>query len=264
MAAQTLPAGTALPIMVSTTLNAGKDKPGQRIEGKLMQDVRLAEDSVLKKGSRITGQVVSIAKPSRITLQFTQLQEEHHNLPLNVSLRALAASASVFQAGLPVGASTSAESDEWVTQQIGGEYVFRGRGYVSSDRGKIGRWDGSGVWGKLAPGDDCLDTDDTGQEQALWIFSTTACGAYGFDDLKIAADGSQPPQGQITLETGKDGVRGGSGWLLVVNAAKSSATGHEGVPPGFMPRDQFRHPRTTMLFRTTSNLISRLQSSSLR
>jgi len=225
MAAQTLSPGTALPVMVSTTLNTRSDKPGQKIEGKLMQEVRLADDSVIKKGSRVTGQVISVQKPSRITVQFTQLQDEHRNIPLDVRVRALAASASVFQAGLPVDASSSEESDEWVTKQIGGEYVFRGRGYVSSDQGKIGRWDGSGVWGKLAPGDNCLFAEDSDLEQALWIFSTTSCGPYGFEDLKIAADGSESPQGQITLESGKDAlVRGGSGWLLVVNGAKHSGT----------------------------------------
>jgi hypothetical protein len=221
LAAQTLPAGTALPVMLSSTLNAKNDKPGQKIEGRLMQEVRLPDDTVIKKGSRISGQVVSVQKPSRITVRFESLQDEHRAIPLNVSLRALAASDSVFQAGLPAGnASTSEASDEWVTQQVGGQYVFRGRGYVASDQGKIGRWDGSGVWGKLQIGDNCIDTDTNGEEQSVWIFSTTACGAYGFEKIEIAHDGSTDPAGQITLQSGKEMlVRGGSGWLLLVNPA---------------------------------------------
>lgn len=220
-----LPPGTALPVMLGTTINARTDKAGKKIEGKLMQEVRLPSGVVIKKGSRVIGQVVSLQKPSRITLQFTALEEDHQTIPLNASLRALAGSENVFQAGVPADASTAEQSDEWVTQQVGGDFVFRGRGYVSSTQGKVGIWTGNGVVGRLSSGEDCPDSEGNGQEQALWVFSTTACGAYGYDKkLTIAHDGQTAPLGQITLEfTGKESeVRGGSGWLLVVNAATSS------------------------------------------
>ena len=226
LCAQTLPPGTVLPVMLSSTLNAKNSKPGQKVEGKLMQEVRLANDTVIKKGSRVSGHVISAQKPSRITVRFDSLQDEHQAIPLNVSLRALAASESVFQAGLPVDASTSEESDEWVTRQVGGDYVFRGRGYVSSDQGKIGRWDGSGVWGKLQIGDKCIDTETNGEEQSLWVFSASACGAYGFEEMEIVHDGSADPIGQITLQSGKEMlVRGGSGWLLLVNPTAKIGAG---------------------------------------
>jgi len=221
-----LPAGTALPIMLSSTINARTDRAGQKIEGKLMQEVRLPSGIVIKKGSRVIGQVVSIQKPSRLTLQLTQLEEDHQIIPLNASLRALAASESVFQAGIPADASTAEQSDEWVTQQVGGDFVFRGRGYVSSNQGKVGFWTGNGVVGRLSPGENCPDSESNGQEQALWVFSTTACGAYGYDKkLTIAHDGQTAPIGQITLvSTGKElQVRGGSGWLLVVNPGGNGA-----------------------------------------
>ena len=225
-AAQSLPAGTALPIMLGTSLNAKNDKPGQKIEGKLMQEVALPSRSVIKKGSRVTGQIVSV-QPSRITVQFNELEDEHQVVPLNVALRAMATAESVFQAGTPIdAASTYESSDEYVTKQVGGDVVFRGRGYVASDQGKIGRWTGTGVWGKVAPGGDCPATDDNGQEQALWVFSTTACGTYGFEkQVTIAHAGRTPPVGQITLQSSKDIlVRGGSGWLLIVNTATGTAS----------------------------------------
>ena len=223
-APQVLPAGTALPVEVGATLSAKNARAGQKIEGRLMQEVRLPSGFVIKKGSRISGKIISVQRPSGITLRFDQLQDEHQAIPLNVSLRAIADSASVFQAALPVDASTSEASDEWVTQQIGGDYVFRGRGYVSSDQGQVGRWTGTGVWGKLGPGGDCIDSDDNGDEQALWIFSGTACGAYGFQDLTIAKSGRTPPVGEITLRSSKQAlVRGGGGWLLVVNSAAIGA-----------------------------------------
>ena len=51
-------------------------------------------------------------------------------------------------------------------------------------------------------------------------FLTSACGVYGFSDMKLAHNGSSAPVGQIELHSNKDVlVRGGSGWLLLVNAS---------------------------------------------
>ena len=219
-----LPPGTVLPIMMGSSINAKNDKPGQKIEGKLMQEVQLPNGAVIKKGSKVTGQVISVQRPLRITLRFDQLQDDGRTIPINVSLRALASSLDVFQAALPVDGIDTEQSNQWVTQQVGGEYVFRGRGYVSGEDGKVAAWTGTGVVGKLGLGNDCPDGEVNGQLQALWIFSTTACKTYGFDGkLAIAQDGRAAPVGQITLQaTGKDLlVRGGSGWLLLVNPPAS-------------------------------------------
>lgn len=220
LSAQTLPAGTALPVAVSTSLNAKSSKPGQKIEGKLMQEVMLGTEARLKSGSHVLGHVVAVTRPgssgARMTVQFDSLQDEHQNIPLHVGLRALATSQEVFQAGLPIDAqSTTESSDEWVTKQVGGEVVFRGRGYVSSDKGKIGIWSGSGVWGKLGESGDCSASDIP--QQSLWIFSTTACGTYGFEHAKVGQSGLTAPFGQIVLTSEKDiDIRSGSGWLLEV------------------------------------------------
>jgi len=228
LAAQNLPAGTALPVSLSSAVKSS-DKPGSTIEGKLMQEIALPSGVKIKSGSRVTGHVMEAAKsngtPSRITLRFEQLDDERQTLPLQVAVRAMAASENVFQAGTPIDASSTYESsDEWVTKQVGGEVVFRGRGYLASDQGKVGTWSGSGVWGKMMPGGDCPASDGNNQEQALWIFSTTACGIYGFPELKLAHAGRNPPIGQVTLESNKNiDIGGGSGWLLLVVAAPASA-----------------------------------------
>jgi hypothetical protein len=229
LAAQNLPSGTALPVMVSTGLNAKNSKVGEKISGKLMQEVTLPSGPAIKSGAHVAGHVVEVSSPrgsgSRIVVTFDQLQFEGRTVPLNVSLRALAASENVFQAGVPVGPSATAESSQdWVTKQVGGEFVFRGRGLLESNEGAVGRWSGTGVWGQLAAAGDCPASDSNGQEQALWIFSTTACGLYGFEHTKLAHAGRTTPLGQIVLESTEDvDLRGGSGWLLVVNPAASSS-----------------------------------------
>jgi hypothetical protein len=228
LAAQNLPAGTAIPVMLNSTLNSKDSKPGETIEGKLMQEVLLPSGAKIKSGSRVTGHVVSVegtGSLSRITVNVDGLQSQGRTIPLNLTLRAMAAAANVFQAKTPIDATSTYESSYgWTTKQIGGDVVFRGRGYIASPQGKVGRWNGTGAWGKLMPAGDCLATNINDQEQALWVFSTTACGIYGFENLKLTHDGSTAPVGQLTLESTKDIlVRGGSGWLLVMSAANPTA-----------------------------------------
>ena len=226
LAAQNLPAGTALPIMLNSSLDK-HSKPGAKIAGRLMQEILLPSNAKIKKGSHVSGHVVSVETTpgtSRITVAFDTLQDEKQTIPLNVNLRAVAATESVFNAKTPVDAISTYESAYgWTTKQVGGDVVFRGRGYIASPQGKVGRYDGDGAWGLLTPAGDCLATDINHDEQALWVFSTTACGTYGLENVKIAHTGDSPPLGQITLESPKDIlIRSGSGWLLLVNATSAA------------------------------------------
>lgn len=215
-----LPPGTVLPIEVSVTLSAKNAKVNEKVDGKLMQQVRLPSGIVIKKGAHVSGKVVAVQRPTRLTVQFIQLEDGDTTIPLNVSLRALASSQSVFSANLSVDSVVPDQSDEWTTQQVGGDYVFRGRGYVSTPEGNKGIWNGDGVWGKLQSGDNCLPGDTSNAMQSLWVFSAGACGAFGFKNLTISHDGSSQPQGQITLESNKEiQIHSGSGWLLLTNAA---------------------------------------------
>jgi hypothetical protein len=55
----------------------------------------------------------------------------------------------------------------------------------------------------------------------LWLFSPSACGVYGFEDLKVSHTGNAAPNGEITLESDRRiHISGGSGWLLRVDAAQ--------------------------------------------
>ena len=230
LATSGIPAGTALPVTLNSTLDARKDKPGEKIQAKLMQDIPLSSGEKIKGGARVTGHIVEVTKlpagGSRMVLKFDELQDRGTAIPLNVSARAIAAMESVYAAEIPIDATSDSESsNQWVMRQVGGEIVNRGRGRIASGEGLVGRWNGQ-AWGKLTAGaeGDCTAADGNGIEQALWVFSTSACGLYGLEGMTLAHDGRTAPLGQIVLESSKSlHVGGGSGWFLLVNAAAPAA-----------------------------------------
>lgn len=227
--AQEIPPGTVLPIMTGTTLNSVKSKSGDKVTGKVMQDVVLPSGERIRAGSKVEGQVVESSSPSgltgaRVVLRFDRLVSGDKQTPIIVSLRSLASMSEVFDAQLPVstfdeyGTSTS----DWTTVQVGGAAVYRGDGTVRSAMEIVGRaTDYGAVTAKLQPAPKlgCPATAIDG-EQSLWVFSPWACGTYGFEDLKIAHHGTNPPIGTIELTAPSPfRVRGGSGWLLRVVAS---------------------------------------------
>ena len=221
-----IPVGTALPVALSSTLDARKDKPGQKIEARLMQDIPLGAGEKIKAGARVTGHIVEVRRAGggyRMVLKFEQLQDRGTTIPLNVSARAIASSQSVYQAQIPIDPYSNSEAQSmWVMRQVGGDVVNRGRGGIASGDSIVGRYDDGATWGKLTSSEqgDCTAADGNGIEQALWVFSTSACGLYGFEDVKLVHDGRTDPVGQIILESGKSiRVGGGSGWFLLVNGA---------------------------------------------
>jgi hypothetical protein len=218
-----IPAGTALPVALGATLDAKKDKPGQKLEARLMQDVHLPAGEKIKAGAHVAGHIVEVSKlPGggfRMVLEFDQLNAGGRTTPLTLSARAIAASNSVYQAEVPTDPESNYEpSNQWIMQQVGGEIVNRRLGLVGSDAGPVGHYDGA-PWGKLTTADegDCTAAEGNGIEQALWVFSTSACGLYGLEGMKLVHNGRTDPVGQIILESPKDiHIGGGSGWFLLV------------------------------------------------
>ncbi|HVP52988.1 MAG TPA: hypothetical protein VMT05_12800 [Terriglobales bacterium] len=220
-----LPVGTVVPVMLRSSLNAKKDGAGKKVEGEVMQEVPLSSGGKISRRSRITGQVVSVTRPgssgSSIVLKFDAIQDNGQTIPLTAALLAVASFTSVADAQSPIDATSNVEHESaWVTRQVGGDVVNRGRGKVGTRLGVVGRWlEGSSVLAQLTPNPDagCPSGPGYDREQAVWVFSSSACGTYGLGDLKIASSGSTPPLGNIVLTSSQNvEIRGGSGWLLIV------------------------------------------------
>ena len=219
------PAGTVIPVMLSSGLNSSKDAVGKKIEGKVMQDVPLPSGAKIKRETRVSGHILSVTKPgpsgSKLVLKFDSIEHEGQDVPLSAGLLAVASMAMVSDAQNPISGNPDRDPvTQWVTRQVGGDVVYRGRGIVLSKQGVTGKWmEGTSVVIKLMPNPKAGCSDGAGydHEQAVWIFSSAACGAYGLPGVKISDAGTGTTASQITLESDrKIDIRGGSGWLLLV------------------------------------------------
>ncbi len=226
--AQQIPVGTVLPVMSSTTLDSAKSKPGEKITATLSEDVPLASGETIRAGAKILGEVVASSlspnsTPYRLSVRFDSLLAGGKQVPIRVSLRALASMQEVFDAQLPVGTfdEYGTSSSDWTTVQVGGAAVYRGDGTVRSAMDVIGRTtDYGAVTAKLQPAPKLgcpANPAESEREQSLWVFSPWACGTYGYEDLAIAHHGATAPIGTIELTAPKAiRIRAGSGWLLRV------------------------------------------------
>jgi hypothetical protein len=114
---------------------------------------------------------------------------------------------------------------DWLpTRQIGDEVVYGRGGPVARGTQIVGRSvnDGVLVQASAEPGGGCRgEVAGNNSPQALWVFSSDACGVYGFSHLRISHAGRTNPVGEIVLrsDNGPIKIRGGSGALLRVIAS---------------------------------------------
>jgi len=219
--AQTIevPAGTVLPLQLDTGLKAEKIAPSKVIRAVVMQDV---PGTPIHRGAKVYGHVVSVT-PSRIELAFDTLEVKGQRIPVKTNLRALASMMEVSFAQVPEGGADRAlPPPDRTYQQIGGEQVYRGGGPVARGITTVGEPTPDGVLARLNSNPPCrAGIDENDKPQALWLFSTDACGVYGFSDLAIEHSGRTAPVGTIILasKSGKFNIRSGSGLLLRVQGS---------------------------------------------
>lgn len=223
-----IPLGTVLPVELRSSLNSQKSKPGQTITARIMQDVQLSSEWKVRAGAKVRGRVVNVkpaenARGGEITLRFERLVFAHHSVPVVTSLRALASMMDVEDAQIPPAGTDRGTPWAWATRNlIGGEVAYGEGGPVVHGTEIVGHALTGGVMVPVQAGSASPCRGEVAADsrlQALWVFSSDACGVYGVADVKITHAGRTAPKGEITLtsQRGKVNLRSGSGLLLRVN-----------------------------------------------
>jgi hypothetical protein len=229
-AATVVPDSSILPVRLETSLSSKNAKVGELIRARIMQAVPLLGDATIPAGSIVTGEVTAVqvaagGEGASLAFRFDTLHIAHENVLLTLRLRAIASDQEVRQAQLPRNSDPTASSNSWTTVQIGGDVVYRGGGPVRSRSGVVGKPVDGGVLVRLDPNParGCRN-DGTGERaQALWLFSSDACGSYGLPDVTIVPSERNAPAdatGEFELKSAKGNVvlKSGCGLLLrVVN-----------------------------------------------
>jgi hypothetical protein len=223
-----IPVGTILPVRLNHGLSSKSARPGQEVTGRIMQDVPLLNHEKIPEGAKVSGVIVSVeragtAANGRISFRFDNLEIHHRKIPIVASLRSLAGFMEVQSAQTPEFSPGFGTPYIWAaTRQIGGDEVYGVGGPVtnlSSETVGRGVYGGVLVHVRSQPDSNCrgaLDSED--RLQALWVFSSDACGVYGMEGVRIAHAGRTEPFGEIQLAAEQQDllVRGASGMLLRV------------------------------------------------
>lgn len=226
-----IPPGTILPVILRSTISPDKAKQGEIIHGEIAQNVPLPGGSKIRKGSKVEGHVVEVVPAAsgagaKISVRFDKLYFQGQAIPITTDLRAIAGFMEVLDAGVPNEGMGEGDVGNWMTTtQIGGDSVFGVGGTVASahDTSKaVGESLTDGgvlVQPNPNPSGRCrgaLDGNDN--PQALWVFSSDACGTYGLSKVSISHAGRTDPVGTVTLDlqAPKAKIQSGAGLLLRV------------------------------------------------
>ena len=192
---------TTLPVRFTRAVSANRAKTGDVVQAKTMQALLLSNGRKIPRGAEVLGHIVRANSfaydkmpyarqpQGELAIQFDTLVTRGEKIPLHVSLRAIA---DYFATDAAYRPRPSDEDPLASTTQVGGDLVTPSEKEILSSEGDIVGYNKRG--GKFAhlianSGFNGVHCDDSNTEQAMAIFSASACGAYGFTNMVLTSTG---------------------------------------------------------------------------
>jgi hypothetical protein len=214
----TAPSSTTIPVTFTQTLDAAKAKVGEEVSVKTAQVVQLEDGKVLPKGTVLLGHVTearpfsfdptpyAAQQPSRLGIEIDKIVTADGAVPIRVLVRALTSTLESDEAKSPH--YTDDTDHVGVMVLVGGDasYYPFGKEVLNRDGDIVGYHKKDGVFAHLISSEyqtrySSFSCEGSNTEQAVWIYSPSACGLYGFDDMYLAENGLGNEQGTFRLES---------------------------------------------------------------
>jgi hypothetical protein len=227
-----LATGTTIPATLSKPVDARKAKPGDEVTAKTTQDVRSTSGVVIPRGSRLVGHVTDAkAKAKGDSESALGIAFDHavlrngRQIPLNASIRALAAAANNMSASAGDdnfgnatestvgGGMSAAPAPRGGGGILGGTANTLGGAANSAGAAVNGAANGAANVSGSAAG--ALNTTGLGAAGQL---TSESQGVVGLNGLQLNSAASNTTQGSVITSTGKDvKLDSGTQMLLQVN-----------------------------------------------
>jgi hypothetical protein len=223
-----LPVGLILAARLKDSFKVKDLQKGTIVEMQVMQDTPLPDRDKIPMKALVRGSVVGRAQDSdgpgvNVTFAFTQVAHKDQNFSIATGLRAIASYMAVRNAQTPLNGINTGSPPGWAnTVQVGGDIRYGDGGPVRNrHKQKVGKGVLGGVLVHISanPSLGC-DGPIKGQDylQALWVFSSDACGVYGMKEVTLSRTGNSDPVGEFTLHFEKDDMKldGGTAFLFQI------------------------------------------------
>jgi len=204
--AMALKAPTTLPIIFTRSVSAANSHAGDVVLAKTVQSVQLANGMVAPSGTTVTGHVVAAdkfafdttpyahQKSSTLSIRFDSVDIAGQQIPLNVTVRAMASPIASSDAREAAGSDIDPVA---TVTQIGGDKLIPSQTEVRNMDGDIVAYNKhGGVYAHLISNGRC---DGSDVEVSVGIYSASACGLYGFTNISASEFGSSSTPSTLTL-----------------------------------------------------------------
>jgi hypothetical protein len=221
--------GTKIDATLANSLDAKKNKPGDRVEARTAQDVKQDGKVVLKKGTRLVGHVTEAQARSKEQAQSQlgivfdhALTNNGQEIPLNASIQALAAARSSVDGAAgsdDIAASGAGMGSASGAARTGGGLMGGVASTAGATAGTVMNTAGSAsgnAGGNL--GAATHSTGAVGGLTSMGRLSSNSSGVFGLEGLSINSEASSATQGSAIVSSTKN-VHLESGTQMLLSVA---------------------------------------------